>query len=504
MPTPTQKCCKPACPELATVILAVPALMESLGPQARSAVSACNRQLRSFVHSSTEVIHLDDVSNISHISKSSWPQLALVTLPKQDECIHPLLSSIHSVKLPYTAVLQLTLSGMWSQFQEVLVVDSWRHCRSTFQHQSPLARCHPAFQHLSNLRYRFLGSVVLSNSSLDADGIAQLAAAHWPNLFCLDVSDNQLDSEALGRLAQGSWPKLEALDASLNRLDTAAVAELVKGAWPKLTELRLSASTVIDPAAPGGLEGANQWPLLEQLDLVCSMLSADAILKMGRATWTNLGLLDLRCAGVNAASLAALGKGDWPALNFLCLDGNELGPEAVASLVAALLPELRSLHLSENKLDAAAARHLASGNWPRLKYLLLQDNNLANDAMEWLAQGQWPGLTYLHLECNQLDAVGIQALTEGQWSLMELTLDVSTASAATWAILSLDALYLSFFTAETSKHCSYSVPRLLQWLPSDQEGAWPHLNHVDFSKMPSEYRPDGSRAEPRYSKQWII
>ena len=87
---------------------------------------------------------------------------------------------------------------------------------------------------------------------------------------------------------------------------------------------------------------------------------------------------------------------------------------------------------------------------------------------------------------------------------MELTLVVSTANAATWAILSLDAPYLSTFTAKASELFESQVPRLLQWLPSGQEAVWPHLNHVDFSRMPSEYRPDGTRAEPLYSKQWII
>ena len=138
--------------------------------------------------------------------------------------------------------------------------------------------------------------VVLRSSSLDADGIAQLAAAHWPKLLSLDVSGNNLDSAAVARLAHGSWPVLEDLDVSSNKLDTAAISGLVKGAWPCLTMLRLSGPTVSDPAAPGGLEGANHWLMLETLDLICSRISSNAVFRMGQARWAHLRGL-LICAG---------------------------------------------------------------------------------------------------------------------------------------------------------------------------------------------------------------
>ena len=111
-----QKCCKP---DLATVILAAPALATYLSPQARAALSACNRQLRCFVHSTTQVMHLDDVTNISRITQSSWPQLALVTLPTGQTRNLPLLSSIH---MPHAAILQLTLSDTGSSFKKRLLL----------------------------------------------------------------------------------------------------------------------------------------------------------------------------------------------------------------------------------------------------------------------------------------------------------------------------------------------------------------------------------------------
>ena len=151
-------------------------------------------------------------------------------------------------------------------------------------------------------------------------------------------------------------------------------------------------------------------------------------------------------------------------------------------------------------MDAAAAQHLASGNWPCLENLMLQDNTLDNTAIQWLVQGQWPHLSYLSLECNQFDAVGVQALTESNWYLVELSLDVSTASAATWSTLNLDAAYLSTFTAKAKNYAS-SVPRLLQWIPSNQVARWPGLYCVDFASTPSVYRQDGSRTEHKFNKQ---
>ena len=129
--------------------------------------------------------------------------------------------------------------------------------------------------HLSSPCYHQMQCTVLGNS-LDADGIAQLAAAHWPVLGSPNVSNIDMDSAAVAQLAPGSWPLLEMLDVSLNKLDTAAISRLAKGAWPKLHTLMLSGPTVSDSAAPGALEAANQWPKLEQIHLNCTKLSSDA------------------------------------------------------------------------------------------------------------------------------------------------------------------------------------------------------------------------------------
>ena len=328
--------------------MAVPALVTFLSPSAHAALSACNRQLRAFVHSSTQVIHLKQASHINLISQRSWPQLPLVTLPKTKSLQKVLLSSHNNAKVLPAAGLELSLSGAGSQsHQEVLITDSKRHWRKECQPLSPLPHFHSAFLYLSGPCYQHLQRVVPSNSSLDAHGVAQLAAADWPDLRSLDVRDNQLDSVALVQIAWGSRPLLNYLNISLNKLDSAAVSGLVRGAWPNLGTLRLSGPTVSDPAGAGAPETADHGPLLGQLDRVCNKLSSDAVLRMGKATWANLHCLDLRWAGIVAAALAALAKGAWPELSSRCLDGNNLDAEAISHLVAALLPNMNSLWLSE-------------------------------------------------------------------------------------------------------------------------------------------------------------
>ena len=116
-------------------------------------------------------------------------------------------------------------------------------------------------------------------------------------------------------------------------------------------------------------------------------------------------------------------------------------------------------------------------------------------------QGQWPELSSLRLECNQFDALGIQTLTAGQWDLTDLSLDVSTASAETWSTLNLDAAHLSAFTAKASHVPVVSVPRLGQWLASEQAVPWPELECVQFIARPTVFSQDGSCATHQYTKE---
>ena len=90
-------------------------------------------------------------------------------------------------------------------------------------------------------------------------------------------------------------------------------------------------------------------------------------------------------------------------------------------------------------------------------YLLLEDNQLDNAAIKSLVQGQWPMLSSLRLACYRFDALGVRALTARQCYLRDSSLDVSTAIAETWRILSLDAAHLSAFTAKAA-----TVP-VLDW-----------------------------------------
>ena len=260
---------------LAAVMYAAPCLMMQLSPESRAVLSACSRELRTLTRNVTRVIHLkgkQDPDAIS-IKLSSWPHLALVTLPK-GLLNHPAdISCQTSRQLALAAAVGFDLLDTCEQPRHgmnlALIIAPQQQSKWPQTH-CLLQQLSPAFLHLSQPCYHQVKRLAVRRCSLDAEGIAQLAKIPWPQLVSLDVSDNGLGSNAISQLATGCWPLLRQLDVSLNMLDQGAMDALVRAAWPKLAELSLGGPVVKDPAATNCL-GAADWPMLKDLSLAgCS------------------------------------------------------------------------------------------------------------------------------------------------------------------------------------------------------------------------------------------
>ena len=110
---------------------------------------------------------------------------------------------------------------------------------------------------LSTISWASLKELDLSQSHLDAAGVAALVKGDWASLKTFDVSGNQSDSAAVAQLIQGRWPHLQCLELSRNRLDSVTVTQLQQAQWPILCKLVLSRNPLVtaEIVAPFGTNG---------------------------------------------------------------------------------------------------------------------------------------------------------------------------------------------------------------------------------------------------------
>lgn len=108
----------------------------------------------------------------------------------------------------------------------------------------------------------------LSFSTLDSDGIRQLALGNWPLLSKLDISQHthlcsSLDPPAYASFAQGTWPQLTYLSLAHHGMNDACAAELVNADWPKLQTLDLSYNRTSTAGRARVAQG--NWPDLKDI-----------------------------------------------------------------------------------------------------------------------------------------------------------------------------------------------------------------------------------------------
>lgn len=213
-----------------------------------------------------------------------------------------------SNQLDEDAVARL-LCGDWQQL-EGLVLEA--NPRVHTGDLAPIAHCAPelwwrleylslaritidsvAARHLSQMR--FLASLDLSATSLDAAAISQLFLAPWPNLQKLALSHNSLTTDAVALLVSSSLPELRCLQLDHNKLDTAAAQHIARGVWPLLHHLDLAHNQLDDTAMAVLAHG--RWPVLRKLSLKSTLASAKGIERLAARIWPKTRRLNLAAIG---------------------------------------------------------------------------------------------------------------------------------------------------------------------------------------------------------------
>ena len=213
---------------LATVVHEAPHLMEILSGKDRSALSACNQQLRWLVHICTKAICVHDSKDVARVTNGDWPQLALILLRNQH------MISFYGLCTD-EASLQLLVGLNLSQGEQ--------QCAALVVAAKPEQQLEPTAAVISS---QFaIASAFLCKAGIQKvekmtfwqpvpgiDHAAQLTRIDWPSLTELSVSGAWLTAASVAALAGVSWSSLVKLNlhGSNLRLDAkvlCAVADTV-------------------------------------------------------------------------------------------------------------------------------------------------------------------------------------------------------------------------------------------------------------------------------------
>lgn len=208
-------------PTLPDVIQEVPALLQYLSPETRAVVSGCNRQLRSFVYSTTTTILLSKESHIATLKGADWPQLDMIVLldaPQQFRGESEPQSSQQNLHDKFQLAAKLMLPDH-SQERRTSRVALFLVKAQQREGEPQCQQLNTDQLHLHQSQVAGLFDFVLARSALQAH-IAQLVIPDWQSLSWLSLNKVKLDANAISLLVAGVWPKLHVLDLSVCGLDT--------------------------------------------------------------------------------------------------------------------------------------------------------------------------------------------------------------------------------------------------------------------------------------------
>ena len=351
----------------------------------RKALRLAHPQLRDAVGEATtrlETIVRDGAAAPRPPTPRRWPRLEELTL-----------------RSPGLAALEALGSETWGRLR-TLSIGYQRVDVSPSALDEPCTRALvAALRRVPALRALDLREVALADDAAAALFRAS-SAEDAPQLRLLAVTRAGLTPAAARMIAASGWRLEELCLRSNPELGAAGLAALVAAPSFALRRLTLIVCS-LDMAAILAVANA-PWPL-EELDLSCNNLSADAAGPALAALSRHRGLrrLDVNYCHLNAASFKALVEAAWPALISLCAIGAEMafaGPHALGAAAFAGCPALEELDLSFVDLGEAGAALLASRCWSRLRKLNLRFTQLGRAGVAALARGAWPALSYLDLE----------------------------------------------------------------------------------------------------------
>lgn len=312
------------------------------------------------------------------------------------------------------------------------------------------------------LRWTGLRKLSLGYCSIDSEGLARMAGAHFPYLTSLDLSHNDLGPSAGVPLEQLALqcPNLGELDLSCNKLEMEGLKHILKVELKNL-----------------------QMVQLQQLKL-----NAESGILLGSAKWPRLRKLDVSLNELGDHGIVGVCRGEWPELQELNLSGITFGIEGAEALRAAAggyspkWPCLKRLDRSESKNCDRTLNVLCRGHWEGLEYLSLELSNLGIDGSRCLAAaagaGRLPSLATLELQKTCIDADAINALLSVCWSKLEVIClgGQRIDSAALAALAHAQHQQLPALKTLNFLSCSKNLDWKLLW-----KDLWPNLEALEIS-----------------------
>ena len=468
-------------PALDDLIAEAQHILTLLSPDSHKALSACNRRLRTLVHSTTKSVTVNCHSDLSRLAKGDWSHLALATM-RQCYVVYSLWEQQDALDIMRPSA---ALIFSKPQYQAIVFVRPFQgQGRSDCQPHSSLG----ASSSSSQLDHVTWTKLEMTNA-LEPIGMKYILAMRLVHVRLLDLRSHVLDAAVVVTLVN-HLPQLEWLRLTKCDISDYSARQLVQGGiMSKIKNLDLGFSSCATFAIID-LLCTTAWLLLEKLNLDGVNFAGMPLEDLKHIVLPSLQEISLNDCGLtpSASVMTKLSQLPWLHLHNITLSGNKLGESAVANLARVSLPCLSKLDLAWNVLNDGAARHLVKGDWPLLDQLWLHDNYFGPAAMIAIAKGDWPRLEYLLVHGNSIGFEGVQSLTQGRWPVLrDLSLDLNILHAhpALYDTLSLPVVCIHGLGPCSA--CWYSpVDEVRRKLPRDlvdNDFLWPCLKSVLFRSV---------------------
>ena len=249
--------------------------------------------------------------------------------------------------------------------------------------------------------------------------------AHAPLLRKLDLWETKIgveDCQSLSKLLSSQTSQLEELDAGRCNLTAEAIAALAPTNTSHLKCLNLQGNEIGKTGAVVLVKSLEAHaPLLRELDLWETKIGVEdcqSLSKLLSSQTSQLEELDVGCCNLTAEAIAALAPTNTSHLKCLSLKGNEIGKTGAVVLVKSLeahAPLLRELDLWETKIgveDCQSLSKLLSSQTSQLEELNVGFCNLTAEAIAALAPTNTSYLKYLNLQGNEIGKTGAVVLVK--------------------------------------------------------------------------------------------
>ena len=267
---------------LADALSEAPTLFDSISCKDWAALAGCNRQLRSFFHSSVRVITVNSIRDVSHCVKGTYQQLVLIKV-KPTTGPRP-VNADHLLSLPDTSKLQL-IASLVSTTEEMSAAAVLVQPQAPGPGQGYSVAA--AFSHLRGLAWQQVRRLSVTIHLQGGEVMRQLAHLGMSSLDHLSLSGYDLGLKPgkeqltagtgiIGseQLTVGIWPQLPVCN---NQINAALMTLSVLAEAYSLTSLSVSSNHYLSAAVVAVIPTARSWMSLSSLSLQGVKLNAAGI-----------------------------------------------------------------------------------------------------------------------------------------------------------------------------------------------------------------------------------